>query len=159
MILLLPVIFTVATTLSGQVEESHPAIPQLPNPNTLLARQYSLKADSNVNREFTIRVNCKPKEPAAFGITVHFPEQVIQYIDPNSDLYGRIVPGDVIVSANGIPYREYYHYKMNFGTPGEQVNLLFVHQDGRLPETIRARKKPISSFGRQMAAGIWRHAE
>jgi hypothetical protein len=159
--LLLPVYFVAVTTLSGQVEENYGYIPQLPDPNTLLMQQRGLAAADNVKYKLTIRVNCKPRtqELCAWGANVGNQDQVVYYIDPNSDLYGKVSPGDRIILADGIPYQQYYHQRMNFGRPGEVVNVRVQHQDGRPMETILVRKKPISCFSPAIADRVRRHPE
>jgi len=81
---------------------------------------------------------------SALGIAFKFSSGKVNIVDPNSDVYGRIFPGDRILAYDGMSPVESYRSGSNFGNAGSVVQLTFEHEG--LVTTLPCRRKPISEF-------------
>jgi hypothetical protein len=81
---------------------------------------------------------------SALGVAFKFSSGRVIAVDPGSDLYGQIFPGDRIISYDGMNPVESYRSGSNFGNAGTVVQLTFEH--GGLVRTLPCRRKPVSEF-------------
>jgi hypothetical protein len=72
-------------------------------------------------------------------------QYIISYIDPASDLAGKVQPGDFLLStADEDPIYCTEHLD-NFGDVNTTVNVIIVHNG--IKKAIKCRRKPIEAFG------------
>jgi len=81
---------------------------------------------------------------SALGIAFKFTSGKVNIVDPGSDLYGRIFPGDRIISYDGMSPVDSYRSGSNFGNAGSIVQLTFEHNG--VVATLPCRRKPVSQF-------------
>jgi hypothetical protein len=81
---------------------------------------------------------------SALGIAFKFSSGMVNLVDPGSDLYGRIFPGDRILSYDGMSPLDSYRSGSNFGNAGTIVQLTFEHQG--VVSTMPCRRKPVTEF-------------
>jgi hypothetical protein len=63
---------------------------------------------------------------------------------PGSDLYGKVSPGDRLISEDGLDPLECWLSGQNFGPVGSVVQVTFVGQNGL--QTIACHRKPVSEL-------------
>ena len=71
------------------------------------------------------------------------PHQVI-YVDPQSDLYGKVVPGDLIISQDGIDPTVCRTQRRNFGTENTLITVVF--QRGKECFSYQCHRHPVAWF-------------
>jgi hypothetical protein len=81
---------------------------------------------------------------SALGIAFKFSSGKVNLVDPGSDLYGRIFPGDRILSYDGMSPVDSYRSGSNFGNAGTVVQLTFEHEG--VVTTLPCRRKPVTEF-------------
>jgi len=81
---------------------------------------------------------------SALGIAFKFSSGMVNLVDPGSDLYGRIFPGDRIISYDGMSPLDSYRSGSNFGNAGTVVQLTFEHEG--VVSTMPCRRKPVTEF-------------
>jgi hypothetical protein len=90
---------------------------------------------------------------SALGFRWYDGNHIINYVDHNSDAYGRIYPGDILVSANNMSpevwrYQGYYLGNENTSVP------VCISRAG-VVYTFPIVRHPVSSFGPGWQGGRW----
>ena len=81
---------------------------------------------------------------SALGVAFKFSSGRVSLVDPNSDVYGRIFPGDRILSYDGMSPIDAYRSGSNFGNAGSVVQLTFEHEG--VVQTLPCRRKPVAEL-------------
>jgi hypothetical protein len=81
---------------------------------------------------------------SALGLCWMYPSGEVRYVDPASDLSGKLLPGDIVLGIDGVPPLEAHSRGLNFGNVGEVVQLTFSHEG--VVQTLPCKRQPIANF-------------
>lgn len=81
-------------------------------------------------------------------------EEVIQYIDPASDLNKYAQVGDIILSIAGMPIPKSQKTLANFGNENTIVLIKIRHVPSGRIATYQVKRKPLSAFSPAMRNGL-----
>ena len=85
---------------------------------------------------------------SAIGVLINSHKDVIFYIDPNSDLAGKVQLGDRMLTINGEEAMRATRERRNLGNEQTLVNVQILHKDGQL-EDIQCYRHPVAYFSPQ----------
>jgi hypothetical protein len=99
----------------------------------------------HINTERTqITVQLCQHVPSAIGISWRNDNYRVYYIDPNSDLYGKIQLGDTFLLLDGVNPARGTSEKRNLGVENTPIQCVFRTRSGN--KVFMAKRHPISSF-------------
>ncbi len=78
---------------------------------------------------------------------------LVEYVDPKSDLYSRLEPGDLILTIDGETNFEYYLAGHNYGNANTIAEVVVRHKNG-ITEQLACQRHPISYFSSDMQRGL-----
>jgi len=133
---------------SVQADQNQPLVGNLNDfatPATTVPQQRSpmMAGAQNQQQQAPIMAGAQ-NQLSALGIAFKFSSGMVNLVDPGSDLYGRIFPGDRILSYDGMSPLDSYRSGSNFGNAGTVVQLTFEHQG--FVSTMPCRRKPVTEF-------------
>jgi C-terminal processing protease CtpA/Prc len=70
---------------------------------------------------------------------------VLMYVDPHSDLFAKITPGDLVLSIDGAPVVIYSLRRANYGNSGSLAKVSVLHQNG-VAEQLTCERHPMKYF-------------
>lgn len=102
--------------------------------------------------EYRVQLQRQRQVPAALGIKWDFLSGRVLQIDPASDVYGIVRPGDYFVSEDGMNPRMAKIKRLNLGAAGTVARLAFQTRQGII--YLNCRRQPIESFQGLFQAGL-----
>lgn len=104
--------------------------------------------NTNLQAEYpVIKVHVNDKKPVQSALGFHYVLQngVIDYVDPNCDLFGSIQPGDRFLAMDGISANKALREHRNYGTEGTVMQCTFQTSQGII--TLPCIRHNVDFFG------------
>lgn len=133
-----------------QLQYNLQAIKQAPNYNLQgINNRFDMQGSiQSVNPNIYAQIPQNQHQLSAVG--VYWENYIIRFIDPNSDLFGQIHPGDRIISVDGLDPNYARQIRHNFGQEQTLVTVVYLHNSEQIQASCH--RHPISSFSPFMQA-------
>lgn len=114
------------------------------------------KVEVNTPEDGTSLSGQTSKEIAAIGISWNLFNHVINYVDPGSDLFGKVEPGkDRFLGLGSLDAIDVVRSGYNIGDSGTWVEAVIRGRD-RITRHIPVRRQPLSNFAPKFARSLAR---
>lgn len=78
---------------------------------------------------------------------------IVKYVDPKSDLYSKLAPGDSVLTIDGETMLQYHLGRHNYGNANTTAQVLVRHQNG-VTEQLTCQRHPINYFTPYVQRGL-----